>query len=57
MRKDSEGEWVKWNDPLVQAAPYMLEALERIKDSGVWLGVIPQEMMEASIAIAKETGE
>jgi hypothetical protein len=57
MRKDPEGEWVKWNDPLVQAAPYMLEALERIKESGVWLGVIPQEMMEASIAIAKETGE
>jgi hypothetical protein len=42
-------------DHLFAAAPEMLEALEKIKETGVFLGAIAQEMME--LAIAKAKGE
>jgi hypothetical protein len=38
---------------LISAAPDMLEALERVKASGVFLGVIPQGMVDDAIAKAK----
>jgi hypothetical protein len=55
MRKDSKGEWVKWNDPLVQAAPELLELLMELQDI-VFLTRNNElhTLMEA--AIAKATG-
>jgi TPP-dependent pyruvate/acetoin dehydrogenase alpha subunit len=54
MREESEGEWVKWNDPLVQAAPYMLDALEDLVDEyGV---AVSTEKVKAAIAKAKGEG-
>ena len=38
---------------LIAAAPEMLEALERVKASGVFLGAIAQEMVGAAVAKAK----
>jgi hypothetical protein len=38
---------------LIAAAPELLEALERVKATGVFLGAIPQEMVDAAIAKAK----
>ena len=38
---------------LIAAAPEMLEALERVKATGVFLGAIPQGMVDAAIAKAK----
>jgi hypothetical protein len=42
------------NSRLIAAAPEMLEALKRIKETGVFLGAIAREMMDE--AIAKATG-
>lgn len=43
------------NARLIACAPELLEALKRIKQTGVFVGAIAQEMMDA--AIAKATGE
>jgi hypothetical protein len=40
---------------LVAAAPELLEALQRVKETGVFVGAIAQEMIDA--AIAKAVGE
>jgi hypothetical protein len=37
-------------DDLITAAPQMLEALLRIRETGVFLGAIAQEMMDSAIA-------
>ncbi len=37
----------------IAAAPDMLKALKRIKETGVFLGAIAQEMMESAIAKAE----
>ena len=51
MRKDSEGEWVKWDDPLVQAAHELLDALEDLVDEyGV---AVSTEKVKAAIAKAR----
>jgi hypothetical protein len=56
MREEPEGEWVKWDDPLVQAAPYMLEALEMLAavDFGA-NGSVELGALLARIAIVKAT--
>jgi len=41
------------NAHLIAAAPDLLEALERVKATGVFLGAIPQGMVDAAIAKAK----
>ena len=41
------------NQRLMIAAPEMLEALKRIKETGVFLGAVAQEMMESAIAKAE----
>jgi hypothetical protein len=56
MREDSKGEWVKWNDPLVQAAPELLEALESIV-GGSTQRVSAELQTKAQAAIAKATGD
>lgn len=43
------------NANLIAAAPELYEALERIKSTGVFVGAIAQEMMDA--AIKKARGE
>jgi hypothetical protein len=43
------------NARIIAAAPDLLEALQRIKETGAFVGAIAQEMMDA--AIAKATGE
>ena len=41
------------NAHLIAAAPELLEALERVKATGVFLGAIPQGMVDAAIEKAK----
>ena len=41
------------NQRLMIAAPEMLEVLKRIKETGVFLGAVAQEMMESTIAKAE----
>ena len=44
-----------YNVRLIAAAPELLAALKRVKDTGVFLGAIPQEMVDAAIAKAEES--
>jgi hypothetical protein len=46
-------ETAKANARLIAAAPDMLEALKRIKATGVFVGAIAQEMMDEAIAKAE----
>ena len=64
MRKDPEGEWVKWNDPLVQAAHELLDALKACDEAMTWeLGGEPLDTLmiearkKARAAIAKARGD
>jgi hypothetical protein len=61
-REDPKGEWVKWNDPLVQAAPDLLEALELYLSQdeiaqGYDAGIGGDAEVEARAAIAKAKGD
>ena len=53
LRRKGNTELEMANAKLIAAAPDMLAALERIRDSGVWIGLIPHEMMEEAIAKAR----
>jgi len=41
------------NARLIAAAPELLAALKRVKETGVYLGAIPQEMVDEAIAKAE----
>jgi hypothetical protein len=41
------------NARLIAAAPELLAALKRVKDTGVFFGAIPQGMVDAAIAKAE----
>ena len=51
----ADGDYIAWRhvEPIVEANKTLLEALERIKGTGVFLGAIAQEMMDSAIAKAK----
>jgi hypothetical protein len=62
IEEDKEGDWVRWDDPLVRYAPELLEALQElyhlIDSAHDGERVFTTEMQKkAGAAIAKATGD